>query len=280
MRRRIDLPPPTIYTEEYFLSGACEGLGEYLTGRISAVKRREFQFLDVQPGDLVLDLGCGRGESAAEMLRRGATPIALDYSASAVTLTRGHLGGRSVVVRADAARLPFAAASFDRILFADVIEHVPWAHAVQTLREIDRVLKPGGSALIHTSPNTWFIALVMRPLQLPLRLLRRAEVLDRFREYERLRFAMHPNELSPLTLRRLMREGRVPARTWVDRDVLRSGASEWTEKLAQSRVIRFVARAAGLWPFRLILGNDLYALVKSSSSEPHRPGASVDDGIP
>ncbi len=267
MRRRIDLPSPTVYTEEYFLSGACEGLDEYLTGRISAVKQREFEFLDVRPGDRVLDLGCGRGESAAEIVRRGGVAIAVDYSASAVKLTHEHLGHRSVVVRADVTCLPFASGSFDRLLFADVIEHIPWTHAVQTLHEIDRLLTPEGSALIHTSPNTWFIAMVMRPLRLPLRLLRRDEVLWRFREYERLRFAMHPNELSPLTLRRLMREARVSARTWVDRDVLRSGASEWTKQLAQSPMIRMVARVAGMWPFRLVLGNDLYAVITSSSSE-------------
>jgi len=281
MGRRTDLPPPTVYTEEYFLSGACEGLDEYLTGQISAVKRREFELLGVQRGERVLDLGCGRGEGSAEILRRGAFPVAVDYSESAVKLTHEHLDHSSAVLRADATRLPFAAASFDRVLFADVIEHLPWRLAVEALEEVERVLKPGGVALVHTSPNTWFIAVVMRPLRLVLKVLRRDEVLERFREYERLRFAMHPNELSPLTLPRLMRRAGVQATTWVDRDVMRSGASEWTEKLSQSAVVRRAARVAGLWPLRLVLGNDLYALVRSRSvpsGQAVRPAPASPDG--
>jgi ubiquinone/menaquinone biosynthesis C-methylase UbiE len=260
-RARRDLPPSTVYTDDYFLSGACEGLEEYLAGNLSMVKQHEFDYLCLRPGDRVLDLGCGRGESSAEILRRDATPIALDYAAAAVTLTYQHLDHRSVVVRADATKLPFADDSFDRVLMGDVIEHLPWALGVAALREIERVLVPGGQALVHTSPNIWFITVVMRPLRVVLRLLGRREVMVRFDEYDRLRHAMHPNELSPRTIRRLMREAGVQAETWVDGDVLRSGASEWTQQLGRSRFVRMVGRIASVWPLRLLFGNDLYARI-------------------
>jgi ubiquinone/menaquinone biosynthesis C-methylase UbiE len=258
---RRDLPPSVIYSGDYFLSGACEGLDEYLAGKLSTVKQHEFAFLGVKAGDRVLDLGCGRGESSAEILRLGATPIAIDYAEAAVTLTYEHLGHRSVVVRGDARRLPFADASFDRVLMGDVIEHLPWEMGVAALREVERVLVPGGQAIVHTSPNTWFIAVVMRPLRITLRVLGRREVLARFDEYDRLRHDMHPNELSPRTIRTLMREAKVQADTWVDRDVLRSGASEWTQQLGKSSMVRALGRVAGVWPLRLLLGNDLYARI-------------------
>lgn len=260
------LPASTVYTEEYFLSGACEGLDEYLDGKVSAIKRNEFAFLDVQAGERVLDLGCGRGESSAEIIRLGAFPIAMDYSASAVKLTHQYLEGRSVVIQADATRLPFADGSFDRVLMGDVIEHLPWDMGVESLQEIMRVLVPGGHALIHTSPNVWFISFVMHPLRIVMRLLGRTEVVARFDEYERLRHVMHVNELNPRTIRKLMRAAGVPAATWVDRDVLRSGASEWTASLGKSRIVRLLARIAGLWPLRLVLGNDLYARVSAPPS--------------
>ncbi|HVB92503.1 MAG TPA: class I SAM-dependent methyltransferase [Acidimicrobiales bacterium] len=258
---RRDLPPSTIYSEDYFLSKACEGLDEYLVGQISLVKQHEFDYLDVRPGDLVLDLGSGRGESSAEILRRRATPIALDYSAAAVRLTHQQLGHRSMVVRADALHMPFPDNSFDRVLMGDVIEHLPWALGVVALREVERVLVTGGLAIVHTSPNTWFITVVMRPLRLVLKILGRYEVLFRFDEYDRLRHVMHPNELSPRTIRVLMREAGVEAETWVDRDVLRSGSSEWTQVLGQSGLVRLLGRVAGLWPLRLLFGNDLYARI-------------------
>ena len=253
------LPPSDVYSEDYFLSGACEGLTEYLAGGLSQIKQHEFSYLDVQPGDRVLDLGCGRGESSAEILRRGATPVALDYAAAAVSLTHRHLDGRDLVVRADAAHLPFRANSFDRVLMGDVIEHLPWSVGVAALKEIERVLVPGGQAVIHTSPNLWFITYCMRPLRLVLRLLRHHDALGRFDEYERLREAMHPNELNPRTIRRLVDEAGVHAETWVDRDILRSGASEWTAQLARSPLVRLLTRLAAAWPLRLVLGNDLYA---------------------
>jgi ubiquinone/menaquinone biosynthesis C-methylase UbiE len=259
--RTRTLPSSSVYTQEYFLSGACEGLNEYLAGGLSQVKQHEFAYLGVQPGELVLDLGCGRGESSAEILRRGATPIAIDYAAAAVALTHRHLDGRPLVLQADAARLPFRSASFDRVLMGDVIEHLPWDTGVAALREVQRVLVPGGQAVVHTSPNVWFITLFMRPMRLVLKVLRHHEALGRFDEYERLREAMHPNELNPRTMRRLMRAAGVRAETWVDKDVLRSGSSEWTAGLAQSRAIRLLTKVAAVWPFRLVLGNDLYARI-------------------
>jgi ubiquinone/menaquinone biosynthesis C-methylase UbiE len=262
------LPHSTVYTEEYFLSGACEGLDEYLAGGLSKVKQHEFDYLGVRAGERVLDLGCGRGESSAEILRLGATPIALDYAAAAVALTHAHLGGRSVVVRADAARLPFRSASFDRVLMGDVIEHLPWDIGVAALREVLRVLVPGGTAVVHTSPNIWFITFVMRPMRIVLKVLGHHEALARFAEYERLRDAMHPNELNPRSLRRLMAAAGVSAETWVDPDVLRSGASEWTARLARSPLVRLLTRVAAAPPFRLVMGNDLYARITTPTTTP------------
>jgi hypothetical protein len=70
---------------------------------------------------------------------------------------------------------------------------------------------------------------------------------------------MHPNELNPLSLRRLVARSGLHAITWVDRDVLRSGSSEWTDAWPPA-LTRSLGRVAGAWPVRLLLGNDLYAL--------------------
>src|SRR5205823_15099624 len=56
-------------------------------------------------------------------------------------------------MHASAEALPFSEASFDGVLLNEVLEHV--ADEVQTLREIHRVLRPGGH-LVVMSPNRWF----------------------------------------------------------------------------------------------------------------------------
>jgi 2-polyprenyl-3-methyl-5-hydroxy-6-metoxy-1,4-benzoquinol methylase len=158
-RRRVRTAavPAAIYDTDYFLSNACEGLSEYLSRDVSILRRREIDHLDARPGDRVLDLGCGRGETAAELRRHGCTVVAIDYSWDAVALTAKLLDGDGSVSHADAVALPFRAAAFDRVLLGDVIEHLPWHLAVRCLQEVERVLAPRGHAVIHTSPNTWFI---------------------------------------------------------------------------------------------------------------------------
>jgi ubiquinone/menaquinone biosynthesis C-methylase UbiE len=255
-RSQVELPSSDLYDREYFLSESCEGLTDYLAGRLSSVRRKELDLLEVSAGQRVLDLGCGRGEVAAELGRRGVTVSAVDYSADAVRLTRDVVPG---VARADGAALPFRAGTFDRVLMGDVIEHLPWDVAVGALREVARVLAPGGRALVHTSPNTWFIRVVKPPLEVVLRLLRLRGPLEHFAEYDRLRAAIHPNELSPRTLPLLLRTAGIEGRCWVDRDVLRSGESEWTSAFP-APAVRLLTAVAGSWPLRLLLGNDLFAV--------------------
>jgi SAM-dependent methyltransferase len=260
-RRRSDreLPDSGVYSRDYLLSNALDGVADYEAGGLSVVRCREVDLLGVEPGHRVLDLGCGRGETAAELVRRGATVIALDYSWDAAALTRDLLDRKAQVLQASGLDLPFTSDCFDRVLLSDVIEHVPWRMAEQMLGEVQRVLAPTGRALLHTAPNTWFIAVIKRPLVLVLRLTGRESALHRFAEYDRLRYLMHPNELSPLTLWRLMRRSQLHAVTWVDRDVLRSGASEWTAKWP-AWLVTGLGVVAGTWPLRLLLGNDMYAL--------------------
>jgi len=112
-----------------------------------------FDRLRLRPGDLVLDLGCGAGRHAVEALRRGARTVAVDQSAAALTAARGaeaetvalcglNPGGPLLAVRGDALRLPFADASFDRIIAAEVLEHI--GDDTAAIAELTRVLRPGG----------------------------------------------------------------------------------------------------------------------------------------
>lgn len=252
------LPDSRLYDRAYLLSAALDGIADYEAGGLSVVRRREVDLLGAGPGHRVLDVGCGRGETAGELIGRGSRVVAMDYSWDAAVLTAERTERTAAVVQANAVALPFRDASFDRVLLSDVIEHVPWPMAEELLREVRRVLVPGGRAIVHTAPNLWFIAVVKRPLVVVLRATRREAALQRFAEYDRLRDLMHPNELSPMTFRRLMKGVDLDTKVWVDRDVLRSGASDWTA-LWPGWLVRLLGAVAGSWPLRLLLGNDMYA---------------------
>jgi ubiquinone/menaquinone biosynthesis C-methylase UbiE len=156
---------PEMYTEEYFRT-ACEGFdefneteGERLSRRLSAA----FALAEVSPGMKVLDVGCGRGEIVRHCARLGADAFGVDYAPVAMQLAQQALDGldetttgKTGIAQADAKILPFADASFDRVLMFDIVEHLhPW-ELDQALGEVQRVLKDDGRLIIHTAPNVWY----------------------------------------------------------------------------------------------------------------------------
>jgi len=122
----------------------------------------DFRWFPVGPGDRVLDLGCGGGRHAYEAYRRGADVIACDTSTSelatvatmtAAMRTAGEVTGPAQArpVAGDARALPFGSDVFDRVVAAEVLEHIP--HDQQALAEIARVLRPGG--LLAVTVPAW-----------------------------------------------------------------------------------------------------------------------------
>ena len=109
----------------------------------------------------VLDIGCGSGIDLAGYARAGANVTGVDLTPRHVELARKHLaelGLGAPVLEGDAEQLPFEDASFDRASSNGVLHHTPDFHAA--LREIHRVLRPGGEARIIVynkhSLHYWF----------------------------------------------------------------------------------------------------------------------------
>jgi SAM-dependent methyltransferase len=104
-----------------------------------------FEGLNLPRGAAVLDAPCGAGAVTAALRDRGYTAFGVDIDRSA----EARLGGFHRSADLDGP-LPFADASFDAALSIEGIEHLknPYGH----LRELHRVLKPGGH-LILTTPN-------------------------------------------------------------------------------------------------------------------------------
>ena len=104
------------------------------------------QFADlahVQPGQRLLDVGCGPGALTAELVRRAGPDAvsAVEPSASFAAAVRERLPGVDVR-RSAAEQLPFPDDAFDAAL-AQLVVHF-MADPVQGLREMSRVTRPDG----------------------------------------------------------------------------------------------------------------------------------------
>ena len=131
----------------------------------------DFDRLNIEPGMLGLDVGCGQGRHSLEFSRRGCPVVALDlrlddlrhtqYLLTAVSreAPSGKTTPSFTVLKGNALQLPFSTARFDRVICSEVLEHV--VNPEEATAELIRVLKPGGVMAISVpTPMTewafWF----------------------------------------------------------------------------------------------------------------------------
>jgi SAM-dependent methyltransferase len=108
--------------------------------------------LCLAPGMRVLDVGCGAGGWHARIAAAGATLVGIDLMPGMLREARAAgaaLEPTPVLAQADAQALPFGVATVDRVLCAGVLYHVP--DCERALREVRRVLRPRGQAVISTN---------------------------------------------------------------------------------------------------------------------------------
>jgi SAM-dependent methyltransferase len=105
------------------------------------------------PSRLILDAGCGTGGTTVE-LRQFGQVVGLDLAWEALqpAAARG-LTGR--LARGSIERLPFCDGSFDVATSFEVVYHLGVASDTAALRELRRVLKPGGLLMLRVPAHDW-----------------------------------------------------------------------------------------------------------------------------
>ncbi|MGH3050484.1 MAG: class I SAM-dependent methyltransferase, partial [Gaiellaceae bacterium] len=107
--------------------------------------------VDPRPGERVLDVGTASGAIAHFLATLGCETVGVDLSETGIARARERFPGLRFEV-ADATALPFADGSFDKVVAADVTEHLDDEVLRGMLAEARRVLVAGGTLSIHT-PN-------------------------------------------------------------------------------------------------------------------------------
>ncbi len=117
----------------------------------------DFDKLGIQPGERVLDIGCGYGRHSFEVIRRGGHAVAADLSDTELKQVLGTFAAMGQneelpstalgsVVNANVLTLPFADEAFDHVIASEILEHIP--DDTDAMGEIARVTKPGGTITV------------------------------------------------------------------------------------------------------------------------------------
>jgi len=154
----IDLMPRAVefgYVSKYVAEEAA--LAEELDYRdlappllAAGVRNRALvRLLDFQPGDVVLDNGCGTAKHAVW----NADKVRLMVGSDPATMFADAAVEQVALAKADSRRMPFADNSFDKSFSIDVLEHFPRDVIDAYLAETARILRPGGRLFVFSNTS-------------------------------------------------------------------------------------------------------------------------------
>lgn len=250
----------SLYDEHYFLS-ECNGYQifdqvDVLPKRISAA----LHSVKLTAGQVVLDVGCGRGELIRYSRQMGCEAYGIDYSASALQLASDywkrniHNVASVPFLAANARYIPFRNQSIDVVFILDVVEHLHDWELVTLMEEVYRVLKSGGRLVVHTAPNLWYYRWGY-PLYRILRQLRGQYLPPNPRTRYAYHERVHINEQSIFSLQRILRRAAFKSYVWVDQVEIPPNTD--LESPILQLLYRVVTR---FWPLKLIFCGDVFAV--------------------
>lgn len=146
-----------------------------LTTREFTFKRRLVEEAHIEKGQHVLDLGCGtatltilikKTHPEAEVVGLDGDPKVLEIAQAKVAET----GLKIKLEQGMAFELPYPDNSFDCVLSSLLFHHLTWENKISTLKEVFRVLRPGGELLVAdfgkpSNAIMYLASLVMRRLE-------------------------------------------------------------------------------------------------------------------
>lgn len=117
--------------------------------------------IELNPEDKILEVGCGEGKFFDNIQIADHNITQLDYTEHMVATVKTHYPKRHVL-QGDVQALPFADHSFDAVFAIAMLYHVP--DVMKGLKEIARVLKPGGTLYASTHGEDGFLGYIINHL--------------------------------------------------------------------------------------------------------------------
>jgi demethylmenaquinone methyltransferase/2-methoxy-6-polyprenyl-1,4-benzoquinol methylase len=114
--------------------------------------RSNLRRMSIQPGDRIIDVGCGLGATGQYISSLGGMPFGLDISLEAVRASSPSYTG---VIQASAEALPFVDAAFDGATLMGTLEH--FADPERTLLEVGRTVHSDGQICIVVPNGRFFL---------------------------------------------------------------------------------------------------------------------------
>ncbi len=116
-------------------------------GRMKIEAMLAAEMATLAPGSKILDVGCGTGFNMVRLRDQGFDVSGVEPAES---MRRRALDQKLNVIDGDSEQLPFADGTFDAVISVEVIRYL--ADPLKSIREMCRVLKPGGTAFITAAP--------------------------------------------------------------------------------------------------------------------------------
>ncbi|MCK9248567.1 MAG: class I SAM-dependent methyltransferase [Solirubrobacteraceae bacterium] len=158
-----DLTPPTVPPSAYdtaYYREACGDAAAWNDRRaVDGIYGWVVAELGLDATASLVDLGCGRGELVTGAALAGARrAVGVEYSPDALELARDTARTHGVqdrveLLQGDVRATGLADGAFDHAAMLDVVEHLTAAELHDALVEARRLLRPGGSIIVHTMPN-------------------------------------------------------------------------------------------------------------------------------
>lgn len=166
-----------VFNKDYYCN-VCLGSEDFKKSKglkLNKAVKQMIDGLDLEPSMRVLEIGCGRGDTAIYIAKKVNSIVGIDYSIDAIEIANEIRSNSSVKIknktkfyRMKADKLNFKDDEFDMLIFVDTIDHLNNMEVEKTMLEIKRVLKPSGKLFIKTCSNKTILDLTYKYYIYPL----------------------------------------------------------------------------------------------------------------